>query len=178
GRLRLSEAAIHKQLGHDGGDPQGGGQPFQGRGVVGEKVPGFGSTAQSRSLAWLEYIARPPYYNRALPLLREQLARGWENLSFQHPSAGPVFFSGALSSDRRAIYPEGHRLSSSRPFGVVLMSLAVASPSLAKRFEAAFPTSRQLFEHAREVFPGGVTHDLRSLEPFPVYIDRAQGAHK
>jgi glutamate-1-semialdehyde 2,1-aminomutase len=58
------------------------------------------------------------------------------------------------------------------------MSLAVASPSLVKQYESAFPASRQLFDEAREVFPGGVTHDLRSLEPFPVYIDRALRAHK
>jgi glutamate-1-semialdehyde 2,1-aminomutase len=35
-----------------------------------------------------------------------------------------------------------------------------------------------MFEQARDIFPNGVTHDLRHLEPFPVYIDRAQGAHK
>src|SRR5262245_13679638 len=55
---------------------------------------------------------------------------------------------------------------------------AVATRSLAERYLSEFPTSRQLFEQARAVFPGGVTHDLRHLEPFPVYIDRAQGAHK
>ncbi len=55
---------------------------------------------------------------------------------------------------------------------------AVATRSLAERYSAEFPASRQLFEQARAVFPGGVTHDLRHLEPFPVYIDRAQGAHK
>ena len=41
-----------------------------------------------------------------------------------------------------------------------------------------FPTSRRLFEEAKSLFPQGVTHDLRQLEPFPIYIDRAQGAHK
>ena len=50
--------------------------------------------------------------------------------------------------------------------------------SLAERFAAAFPRSRRLHEQARSLFPNGVTHDLRHLEPFPVYIDRAQGAHK
>lgn len=50
--------------------------------------------------------------------------------------------------------------------------------SLASRYEAAFPKSRALFEHAVTVFPNGVTHDLRYLEPFPVYIGRALGAHK
>lgn len=46
------------------------------------------------------------------------------------------------------------------------------------RYEAEFPTSRRLHERARHFFPDGVTHDLRRLEPFPVYVDRAEGAHK
>lgn len=50
--------------------------------------------------------------------------------------------------------------------------------SLASRYEAAFPKSKALFEHAVTVFPSGVTHDLRYLEPFPVYVCRAVGAHK
>src|SRR5262245_61151458 len=58
------------------------------------------------------------------------------------------------------------------------MSVALARRSLTERYEAEFPNSRKLFEQARPVFPGGVTHDLRQLDPFPVYIDRAQGAVK
>jgi glutamate-1-semialdehyde 2,1-aminomutase len=58
------------------------------------------------------------------------------------------------------------------------MAVALANRSLATQYEAEFPNSRKLFEQARAVFPGGVTHDLRFLEPFPVYVDRAQGAHK
>jgi glutamate-1-semialdehyde 2,1-aminomutase len=58
------------------------------------------------------------------------------------------------------------------------MTATLTRPSLADRYAAAFPTSRKLYEQARAVFPGGVTHDLRYLEPFPVYIDRAKGSHK
>lgn len=59
------------------------------------------------------------------------------------------------------------------------MSQAVLSrPSLRERFEAEFPTSRRLAAEARGVFPQGVTHDLRYLEPFPIYVERAAGAHK
>jgi glutamate-1-semialdehyde 2,1-aminomutase len=50
--------------------------------------------------------------------------------------------------------------------------------TLTARYETEFPTSRKLFEQAKAVFPNGVTHDLRYLEPFPIYIERAQGAHK
>jgi glutamate-1-semialdehyde 2,1-aminomutase len=58
------------------------------------------------------------------------------------------------------------------------MSVAVARCSLTERYEAEFANSRKLFDQARQVFPGGVTHDLRHLEPFPVYIDEALGARK
>src|SRR5437588_2311880 len=50
--------------------------------------------------------------------------------------------------------------------------------TLSARYEAEFPASRRLYEQARAVFPGGVTHDLRYLEPFPVYVDRARGSRK
>jgi glutamate-1-semialdehyde 2,1-aminomutase len=58
------------------------------------------------------------------------------------------------------------------------MSTTTAPRPLAERYEAEFPTSAKLYRQAREVFPQGVTHDLRHLEPFPVYVDRARGAHK
>src|SRR5438093_5655000 len=58
------------------------------------------------------------------------------------------------------------------------MSSVLTRRSLAERFAAEFPTSKKLHDQAREVFPDGVTHDLRHLEPFPVYVDRAAGAHK
>jgi glutamate-1-semialdehyde 2,1-aminomutase len=59
------------------------------------------------------------------------------------------------------------------------MSAQVASRrSLADRYAAEFPLSRQLHERALAVFPHGVTHDARRLEPFPVYVDRAAGSRK
>jgi len=54
----------------------------------------------------------------------------------------------------------------------------LTGPSLAERYAAAFPRSRKLHEQARGIFPNGVTHDARHLTPFPVYVDRARGAHK
>jgi glutamate-1-semialdehyde 2,1-aminomutase len=59
------------------------------------------------------------------------------------------------------------------------MSQATLSrPSLAERYATTFARSQQLHQQARQVFPNGVTHDLRHLEPFPVYIDRAVGGRK
>ena len=59
------------------------------------------------------------------------------------------------------------------------MIQTAANPlALARRYESEFTNSRKLYEKARTIFPGGVTHDLRYLEPFPIYIDRAEGAYK
>src|SRR5262245_26712063 len=59
------------------------------------------------------------------------------------------------------------------------MSTATASPrTLNRRYEEKFAGSRRMHDRARELFPHGVTHDLRHLEPFPVYIERAEGASK
>jgi glutamate-1-semialdehyde 2,1-aminomutase len=56
----------------------------------------------------------------------------------------------------------------------------VSSPPqpLAERFAAHFPSSKRLHEKAAGLFPDGVTHDTRHLRPFPVYFERAAGAHK
>ncbi|HYM70438.1 MAG TPA: aspartate aminotransferase family protein, partial [bacterium] len=42
----------------------------------------------------------------------------------------------------------------------------------------AHPRSREAFERATGVLPGGLTHDTRALAPFLPYIERAQGARK
>jgi glutamate-1-semialdehyde 2,1-aminomutase len=58
------------------------------------------------------------------------------------------------------------------------MSVATARPTLTERYETEFANSRKLFEQAKSLFPNGVTHDLRYLEPFPIYIERAEGSKK
>ena len=58
------------------------------------------------------------------------------------------------------------------------MTVTLTGRTLAERFAAEFPNSRRLAERARNIFPDGVTHDNRHMEPFPIYIDRAQGAYK
>jgi glutamate-1-semialdehyde 2,1-aminomutase len=59
-----------------------------------------------------------------------------------------------------------------------VMTTATAAPTLLERFQTEFATSHKLHEQARRLFPNGVTHDLRHLEPFPVYVSRAQGPFK
>lgn len=58
------------------------------------------------------------------------------------------------------------------------MSTATAADSLLSRYEREFPSSRDRYAKACELFPDGVTHDLRYLDPFPIYVDRAAGAYK
>jgi glutamate-1-semialdehyde 2,1-aminomutase len=54
----------------------------------------------------------------------------------------------------------------------------VARRNLTQRYQAAFPNSQRLYQQAGALFPNGVTHDSRYLEPFPVYVERAAGAYK
>jgi glutamate-1-semialdehyde 2,1-aminomutase len=52
------------------------------------------------------------------------------------------------------------------------------SQSVLETYRALHPRSAALAERARQVIPGGVTHDSRHLGPFAVYVERAQGARK
>lgn len=54
----------------------------------------------------------------------------------------------------------------------------LARRTLADRYRDEFANSAKLFDQARNVFPSGVTHDIRHLEPFPVYVEKAQGSRK
>ena len=47
-----------------------------------------------------------------------------------------------------------------------------------RTYAAARDGSRRLYAAAVDVFPSGVTHDNRYLQPFPLYCDRAEGAYK
>jgi len=50
--------------------------------------------------------------------------------------------------------------------------------TLAARYTSTFAGSMHRFEKAKELFPCGVTHDTRMMDPFPVYIDRCKGSKK
>jgi len=58
------------------------------------------------------------------------------------------------------------------------MPTAALRSEITTRYEKEFANSAKLFGEAKSLFPDGVTHDLRRMDPFPVYIDRAAGAHK
>ena len=50
--------------------------------------------------------------------------------------------------------------------------------SALERYVDTHRKSRELYERALNIFPSGVTHDLRYFEPFPIYVSRAQGTRK
>jgi len=50
--------------------------------------------------------------------------------------------------------------------------------SIARQYIEKTPKSAALYQRARQLFPSGVTHDARYMEPHPVVIDRAQGSRK
>jgi len=50
--------------------------------------------------------------------------------------------------------------------------------SLAERYTVAFPGSKVRFERAKSLFPTGVTHDARMMQPFPIYVEKALGSKK
>jgi len=47
-----------------------------------------------------------------------------------------------------------------------------------EEYRAKHPKSAALAERARRAIPGGITHDIRHLQPFPVYVERAAGTRK
>ncbi len=54
----------------------------------------------------------------------------------------------------------------------------MTTASIADRYVAAFPKSREAAARSREFFPNGVTHDIRTMAPFPIFVERATGARK
>ena len=50
--------------------------------------------------------------------------------------------------------------------------------SIDERFRRAHPRSEALFRRAKAAIAGGLTHDIRHLRPFPIYVDRAVGSRK
>ncbi|MBI2903111.1 MAG: aspartate aminotransferase family protein [Candidatus Methylomirabilis oxyfera] len=50
--------------------------------------------------------------------------------------------------------------------------------SIEEQFRRAHPRSEALFHRAKAAIAGGITHDIRHLLPFPIYVDRAGGSRK
>jgi len=54
----------------------------------------------------------------------------------------------------------------------------MANQSSVEQYIAKFPKSRALYEEAKGLFCRGVTHDIRFVNPFPIYITHGKGSHK
>jgi len=50
--------------------------------------------------------------------------------------------------------------------------------AIVQRYREKTPGSEKLFAEARALFPSGVTHDGRYLNPYGIYVERAQGPYK
>lgn len=55
---------------------------------------------------------------------------------------------------------------------------ALPTHSVATRYTEHFAQSCRLYQESLQTFPSGVTHDSRYMEPFPVFVDHAQGSTK
>ncbi len=48
---------------------------------------------------------------------------------------------------------------------------------MTRSYEARTRRSKRLFERAERVFAGGVNHNARFYEPYPIFVSKAKGAH-
>lgn len=53
-----------------------------------------------------------------------------------------------------------------------------AQSRLVEEWSARHPRAADLYRRALKVFPSGVTHDIRYMEPYPIYVTHAQGSRK
>ena len=52
------------------------------------------------------------------------------------------------------------------------------SETILETYVRLHPQSAALYEESSRVFPSGVTHDVRYVTPFPIFVERAEAAHK
>src|ERR1700694_5896383 len=57
--------------------------------------------------------------------------------------------------------------------------MAISAPTaIDEIFSKRFARSAELYARSRNAIAGGITHDSRNFAPFPIYIERAEGARK
>jgi glutamate-1-semialdehyde 2,1-aminomutase len=59
-----------------------------------------------------------------------------------------------------------------------MSATTLPNATLTSSYEAATPGSAALAQRARELLPSGIAHDGRHFDPYPLYIQRAQGPIK
>ena len=55
---------------------------------------------------------------------------------------------------------------------------ALTNSRITAAYREHTPGSADLAKEAGELFPSGITHDARNVDPYGVYIQRAEGPHK
>jgi glutamate-1-semialdehyde 2,1-aminomutase len=55
---------------------------------------------------------------------------------------------------------------------------ALTKSSILRRYAGKTPSSARRYSQARQLFPSGITHDSRYLEPHPLFVSHAAGARK
>src|SRR5437867_1657685 len=58
------------------------------------------------------------------------------------------------------------------------MAVTLPTTTIDDIFQEKFARSAELFARARAAIAGGITHDGRNFAPFPVFVERAEGAWK
>ncbi|MEM0490505.1 MAG: aspartate aminotransferase family protein [Ignisphaera sp.] len=59
---------------------------------------------------------------------------------------------------------------------MILCDLDDIVSRLSSKYVGKTRRSREMFERALRIFPGGVTYHIRYLEPYPIYVSRAKGS--
>ena len=54
----------------------------------------------------------------------------------------------------------------------------VKATSISEEYTRRTSRAQRLYARAKEVIPSGVTHDVRYMEPYPIYVERAAGPRK
>ncbi len=63
------------------------------------------------------------------------------------------------------------------PNGIFDIGKVPLSATLKREYESRTPSSKHLFERAKSVFAGGVNHNARFYEPYPIFVQKAKGQH-
>ena len=66
----------------------------------------------------------------------------------------------------------------SRSLPGVVWKKGNAMPTIIEDYIQNHPGSAKLYQEAKGLFPGGVTHDTRYASPFPIYVTHGEGALK
>lgn len=141
---------------------------------------------EKKIICWLKEAVLSRHEPRAYPREREFMAGvaaltspWWHgNVSFGSGGGGPTFQSLGWKGccfDLGARDLPGEVFSACNEGGEVVRKSAM---SIYEQFRCAYPRSEALFRQAKGVVAGGLTHDIRHLHPFPIYVERAQGSRK